>query len=342
MSRPSVLSYIRQILGRALRETGQALDRVGARGQTHATTMREVGDDAYTFNKIISRHRTRMELLTKGAPRVHVNTFIAPCSHLIGSVAIGEGSSVWYGAVIRADRCRNGLSANDTREIVSDDDYFQGNDNAMMDYAKGTKGYGGGVVNIGKGSNVQDGVIISSKRGHTNIGDGVTIGHSAQIDSATIESDSLIGMGAIICAGAHVESNSFVAAGAVVGGDVRIPSGELWAGTPAKKLRDLTDAQIEKIKYQASEYVKLSTNHMHVMELGGNVPDSKIEHLVTFPLEAGDNSVTAEQNDNNEFKDDNKVPISAEEGKASTGPNSSPGGALSDEQRVSKGAAASA
>ena len=256
MSGPSVVSYIRQIVGRALRETGQALDRAGARGVTHANTKRDVGDDAYVFNKIISRHRTRMELLTKGAPRVHANTFIAPCSHLIGSVAIGEGSSVWYGAVIRADRCRNGLSPNDTREIVGDNDYFV-NDDSMMEHVKVAKGYGGGVVNIGKGSNVQDGVVISSKRGHTMIGDGVTIGHSAQIDSATVESNSLIGMGAIICAGAHVESNSFLAAGAVVGAGIRIPSGELWAGKPARKLRDLTDAQIDKIQYQASEVCKI-------------------------------------------------------------------------------------
>ena len=61
MSGPSVVSYIRQIVGRALRETGQALDRAGARGVTHANTKRDVGDDAYVFNKIISRHRTRME-----------------------------------------------------------------------------------------------------------------------------------------------------------------------------------------------------------------------------------------------------------------------------------------
>lgn len=71
---------------------------------------------------------------------------------------------------------------------------------------------------------------------------------------------------------------------------------------------------------------------MHVMELGGNVPDTKIEHLVTFPLEASEDAISAEQNNDNEAKDDSKVAISVPEGKEK----------LSDEQSVSKGAAVSA
>ena len=252
MPGPSITSYIRHYLGRALRETGQALDRVGARGQTHAIMKRETGDDPYVFHNIISRHRPRMELLLRGAPRVHKNTFIAPCSHLIGSVAVGEGTSVWYGAVLRADRCRNGLSAKDTREIRCSEDYFDENDDSVTDN-EGMIGFGGGVINIGNNSNIQDGAIITAKSGHTRIGNGVTIGHSAQIHSATVDSNSLIGMGAIILPGAHVESNAFVAAGAVVDKGTVVPSGELWVGKPAKKLRDLSDKQIEKIKYQSSE-----------------------------------------------------------------------------------------
>lgn len=238
---------------------------------------RQVGDDPYVFHNIISRHRPRIELLQRGAPRVHKNTFIAPCSTLVGSVAIGENSSVWYGAVLRADRCRNGLSASDTREIISNEDYFKEEEDLSSD---GVSGFGGGVINVGRDTNIQDGVIITAKVGHSCIGDGVTVGHSAQIHSATIGRSSLIGMGSIVQPGARVESNSFLAAGAVVEKGTIVPSGELWAGQPAKKLRQLSESQLEKIRYQASEYVKLSATHLHVMDLGGNVPnfEKKIIH----------------------------------------------------------------
>jgi len=253
MPGPSIYAIIRHYLGRALRETGQALDRVGARGVLHANTKREVGDDAYTFERIFSRHRQKMELLHRGAPRVHSNTFIAPCSHLIGSVAIGEGSSVWYGAVLRADRCRNGVRVKEKRVIESDEDYFDVNDDSISDPNSGIDGFGGGVINVGRGSNIQDGVIITAKTGHSTLGDNVTVGHSAQIHSATIGSNVLIGMGSKIFPGAKIESNTFIAAGAIVPPDVTVPSGELWAGQPAKKLKSLSKQQLDKIKYQASE-----------------------------------------------------------------------------------------
>ena len=304
MSGPSFISYIRHYLGRALRETGQALDRVGARGVTHASSQRKVGDDAYVFHNIISRHRPRMELLKRGAPRVHKNTFIAPCSTLIGSVAIGKNSSVWYGAVLRADRCLNGLSASDTREVSSDADYFKEAEDLNFD---DISGFGGGVINVGCDTNLQDGVIVTAKVGHSKIGNGVTIGHSAQIHSATIGNDSLIGMGSMVLPGARVESNAFVAAGAVVESGVVVPSGELWAGRPAKKLRELTDAQLEKIKYQASEYVKLSASHLHVMDLGGNVHDVQKLEIGDDDLSTNTSDINNESVDGDSFQERNEV-----------------------------------
>mmetsp|Transcript_4858 Transcript_4858/g.9620 ORF Transcript_4858/g.9620 Transcript_4858/m.9620 type:complete len:165 (-) Transcript_4858:707-1201(-) len=81
----------------------------------------------------------------------------------------------------------------------------------------------------------------------------VTIGHRAQIHSATVCSNALIGMGAVVMQSAVIESNSYVAAGAVVESGTVVKGGELWVGNPARKLRDLTEKGIERLTYQANE-----------------------------------------------------------------------------------------
>ena len=110
----------------------------------------------------------------------------------------------------------------------------------------------------------------------------VTKGHLAQIHSSTVGDFSLIGMGSILQAGSRVEPESFIAAGAVVRPGVVIPSGELWAGNPARKLRDLSDKERAKLHYQSSEYVQVAMGHRDVMELGGNLFEGNL------PIEAGD------------------------------------------------------
>eukprot|EP00559_Dactyliosolen_fragilissimus_P002250 CAMPEP_0184858712 /NCGR_PEP_ID=MMETSP0580-20130426/3797_1 /TAXON_ID=1118495 /ORGANISM="Dactyliosolen fragilissimus" /LENGTH=187 /DNA_ID=CAMNT_0027355013 /DNA_START=376 /DNA_END=939 /DNA_ORIENTATION=- len=152
---------------------------------------------------------------------------------------------------------------------------------------------GGGGIFIGKNSNIQDGCIITSNVDHTMIGDGVTIGHMASINSSTIESNCLIGMGSTLNPGSRVESLSFVAAGAVVGRDVTVKSGELWVGNPAKKLRDLTQEEKEKLFYQANEYVKIASTQSNIMELGGNVSDSIVENLLDQSIEQEENENTS-------------------------------------------------
>ena len=98
----------------------------------------------------------------------------------------------------------------------------------------------------------------------------------------------MIGMGSILQEGSRVESESFVAAGAVVQPGVVIPSGELWAGNPARKLRNLSETERAKLHYQSSEYVQVAMGHRDVMELGGN--------LFEGALEAGDEA-TAEMDE---------------------------------------------
>lgn len=279
MSPPTLWTRFRHAFGRALRETGQAIDRVGIRGEVHATTRRTVGDDPYKFNDHLSRHRNRMPLLRRGEPIVHDDVaYIAPCSSLIGSVKIGPGSSVWYGAVLRADRCNNGMGHHDPHWLERWKTMSKSARDKHNDMVDDT-GHGGGIF-IGSGTNVQDGCVVTSVEDHTIVGDNVTVGHLAQIHSATVADNSLVGMGAVLCPGSKVESQSFVAAGAVVWRGVTVPKGELWVGNPARKLRDLTAEEREKLFYQADEYVKVAKNQSHVMELGGNMPDSLIEHTL--------------------------------------------------------------
>ena len=236
---------IRHTLGRALRETGQALDRVGIRGRDQALKKRIVGDDPHIFDDFLSRHRHQMPLLERGRPKISPDVaYLAPCSSLIGTVRIGAGSSVWYGAILRGDYGENASSFR-----RDDDEPWLLNENRFVD---GSSSVGGGIY-IGEDSNVQDGCVITARKGHTVIGNGVTIGHLAQIHSSTVHDHSLIGMGSMILEGSVVEEESFVAGGAVVPPNTRIPSGELWVGNPARKLRNLTEEERAKLHYQAAE-----------------------------------------------------------------------------------------
>ncbi len=207
-----------------------------------------------------------MPLLKRGTPEVSDKVaYIAPCASLIGTVRVGEGSSVFYGAVLRADACHMGCGRTEEefenwKSLSKDQRKIQDSDDA--------DGAGGGGIFIGNGTNIQDGCVITSKVDHTTIGNGVTVGHCAQIHSATVEDNCLIGMGAILSPESKVESLSFVAAGAVIGKGEIVKSGELWVGNPARKLRDLREEEKQKLFYQADEYVKLATSQNHAMELG--------------------------------------------------------------------------
>ena len=89
--------------------------------------------------------------------------------------------------------------------------------------------------------------LESGLSSEVDIGAFVSIGHSSILHSCTVRDISMIGMGAVICEGSIVDSKSIVAPGSVVLRDTFIPSGQLWAGNPAKYIRDLTEAEIESI-----------------------------------------------------------------------------------------------
>lgn len=158
-------------------------------------------------------------------PVVGNDAFVAETAVLIGDVAIGTGASIWYGAVLRGD---------------------------------------GNYIRVGDRTNVQDGTIvhIATDRLPCLIGAGVTIGHAAVIHACTLEDDSFVGMRATVMDGAVVERHAMVAAGALVTPGKHVRSGELWAGSPAKKMRDLSPEEIENIHASAAHYCELARTYL--------------------------------------------------------------------------------
>lgn len=163
------------------------------------------------------------------SPKIHPTAFIAPNAVIIGAVEIGAYSSVWFGCVLRGD--------------VNE-------------------------IKIGERTNIQDGTVIHVAEGDaetaampTFIGDDVTVGHLALLHACSIESRSLIGMKACVMDGAYVEAEALVATGAVVTPGKRVPSGQVWAGVPAKFWRDLKAEERATIEIRAAQYVRLAQSY---------------------------------------------------------------------------------
>lgn len=153
-------------------------------------------------------------------PRISPTAFIAPNAVIIGNVEIGDDSSIWFNVVIRGDE---------------------------------------DLISIGKRTNIQDGTVIhvsSAEGGQTLIGDDITIGHMALIHACRLESGCFVGMSSTVMDFAVIETGAMIAAGALLPPGKRIPQGELWAGRPAKALRQLGDADYANFKHSAEGYVE--------------------------------------------------------------------------------------
>ena len=116
-------------------------------------------------------------------------------------------------------------------------------------------------IRIGDDTNIQDGVVIhATYQTHaTTIGNRVSIGHNAIVHACTIEDEVLIGMGSIVMDGCVVESGSIIAAGAVVPPNTHIEKGSLYAGVPAKKIKEVTEEQRALIERTAANYPKYAS-----------------------------------------------------------------------------------
>ena len=158
-------------------------------------------------------------------PRLATRVFVAPDASIIGDVDIGADASIWFGCVVRGDV---------------------------------------NVVRIGKRTNVQDGTVIHvAKEGQgTFIGDDITIGHMALLHACTLEDGSFIGMRATVMDDALVEGGAMVAAGALITPGKRVRRGELWAGAPAKKIRELSDDDLLKMGKLVPRYVALAAEYL--------------------------------------------------------------------------------
>jgi carbonic anhydrase/acetyltransferase-like protein (isoleucine patch superfamily) len=152
-------------------------------------------------------------------PKVHPGAWIAPNASIIGDVEIGEGSSVWFGAVLRGD---------------------------VM------------PIRIGARSNIQDNAVVhvTGGRASTTIGDDVTVGHSAIIHGCSVGNRCLIGMGSIVLDNAVIEDDVLLGAGSLVSPAARIASRSLALGRPAKRVRVLEDAHLMEIAGASALYVQ--------------------------------------------------------------------------------------
>ena len=158
-----------------------------------------------------------MELNGK-RPETEKASFIAENATIIGDVKLEEGTTVWYGAVIRGD---------------------------------------GDSIRIGKNTNIQDNTVVHVDPDNpVSIGEGVTIGHSCIIHGCTIGDNCLIGMGSIIMNGAKIGDNCLVGAGALITENKEFPSGSKIIGSPAKMKSEVTEKDLELIRYSADYYMK--------------------------------------------------------------------------------------
>jgi carbonic anhydrase/acetyltransferase-like protein (isoleucine patch superfamily) len=177
-----------------------------------------------------------MELIGFGgkAPRIDATAFVAPGARLIGDIEIGPEASIWYNCVLRGDVNR---------------------------------------IRIGARTNIQDGSVLhvdSPRPGHeagqpTIIGEDVLIGHLAMVHGCLLHDRAFVGLGAIVMDGCEIASDAMLAAGAMLTPGRKIPSGQLWAGRPAKYVRDLSEADLAGMRAGVAHYVELAKMHREAL-----------------------------------------------------------------------------
>ncbi|MDQ8754869.1 gamma carbonic anhydrase family protein [Sphingosinicella sp. LHD-64] len=170
-------------------------------------------------------------------PRIDPAAFVAAGAVLIGDIELGPEASIWYNCVLRGDVNR---------------------------------------IRIGARTNVQDGTVIhcdsprpGTPDGHpTIIGADVLIGHLAMVHGCLLHDRAFVGLGAIVMDGCEIEGDAMLAAGAMLTPSRRIPSGQLWAGRPAKYVRDLSQADIAGMRAGVAHYVELARQHAAAVAAG--------------------------------------------------------------------------
>lgn len=155
------------------------------------------------FRRMESQPPSPVVLPVRGKhPQFGLRNWLAPNCTVVGDVTTGEDCSIWFGAIVRGDVC---------------------------------------AIRLGTRVNIQDGAVLHGTWEKTDltIGDEASIGHNAIVHGCTVEARALIGMGAVVMDQAVVGEGAVVAAGAVVLEGTQIGPGELWAGVPARKVKDV-------------------------------------------------------------------------------------------------------
>ena len=112
-----------------------------------------------------------------------------------------------------------------------------------------------GAITVGAGTNIQDNCVVHEK---TTIGENCTVGHGAIVHGCTIGHRCMIGMGAIVLSGAVIGDDCLIGAGALVTGKMNAPSGSVLLGSPAKIVKEITTEQMEEIRLDAENYIRLA------------------------------------------------------------------------------------
>lgn len=156
-------------------------------------------------------------------PDIADDAFIAPGVIIVGDVHVRSKAGIWYSSVLRAEHA---------------------------------------PITIGAETNLQDGCVMHTDGGFpATLGDRVSVGHRAVLHGCTVSDDVLVGMSATLLNGCTIASWSLVAAGAVVREGFAVPEGTLVAGVPAKVIRELTEAERQKIALNALGYLDLAAKH---------------------------------------------------------------------------------
>ena len=166
-----------------------------------------------------------------GSPRVSPSAYVDDAALVVGNVTLGDDVSIWPMTVLRGDV---------------------------------------NLITIGAGTNVQDGSVLHVTHEHPDIpggfalriGEKVTIGHRVILHGCTVGDRCLIGMGATVMDGAVLESKVLLGAGSLVPPGKTLTSGYLWLGTPARKLRALTQNELDWLTYSATHYIELKNKYL--------------------------------------------------------------------------------
>lgn len=163
------------------------------------------------------------------APRLAEDVYVAPTAVLIGDVVAEEGASVWFGAVLRADNA---------------------------------------TIRLGARSNIQDGCVVHVDEGlPVTVGEDCVVGHMAVLHGCTVGDRVLVGIGARVLNGAVVEDDVMIGAGALVPEGVRLQSGYLYMGVPARQVRAVRDDERARIAFGARHYAEKGRLYRNAREV---------------------------------------------------------------------------